>query len=148
MAAGVFTFCTILVPEIGREEKAANPNAGPFWPFLLNTWVLSIPIFIALYESLKILAHVDQNTTFTKLTIRSVQKIKMCAVIFGSMIIASGMTILIIGQKMDPSEDFAPIVTITFIFTFMASVVATFANVIEKVLKEALDMKSENELTI
>ncbi len=148
MAFAVFSVCAILVPEIGREERLSNPNAGTFWPFLLGMWILSLPIFSALFEAHKILNYIDEGKAFSTLTIRAIQNIKKYSITFGVLIILSALGLIVAAQVFYPSEDTPPVGLIGFLITFVSIVIATFAATLEKLLKEALNLKEENELTI
>jgi hypothetical protein len=148
MAFAVFSICAFLLPEIGREETVANPNHNSFVPFLIGAWVLSVPIFIALRQVLKLLNYIDAKSAFTERSIKALQNIKLCALIFGVLIVISALAGVLIGRSIDPTEDFTPIFTLGFIFTFTSGMVATFAAVMEKLLQDAINIKKENELTI
>ena len=76
IAAGVFSVCALLLPEIAREEARSNPHAGPVLPYFLGAWILSIPVFIALYETHKLLGYIDENKAFSALSIQALQRIK------------------------------------------------------------------------
>lgn len=148
MAIAVVCVCAILLPELAREEKVENPNAGPAYPFFIGAWMLSIPIFVALYQTLKLTNYIDANIAFSELSVKAIQSIKTCAIAFGALIVIGATIVIVIGKSIDPSEDLAPIATFGFIFTFVSSVVATFAATLERLLKDALKMKEENELTV
>lgn len=148
MGIAVLAVCGILLPELAREEAAANPGVGPAYPFLIGAWVLSIPIFVALYQALRILGYIDGNNAFSNRSVKALKNIKICAIVFSVMIIIAATSVIIIGKSIDPTEDLAPVASIGFIITFVSVVVATFVAVLQRLLQDAIHMKSENDLTV
>ena len=148
MSFAVIAVCAILLPEIAREERVENPNTGPAYPFLIGAWVLSLPIFAALYQTYKLVGYIDKNTAFSDLSIKAIKKIKLSAVLFAVMVGLGAITVLVIGRSMDSTEDLTPILSIGFVFTFASSLIATFASVLVRLLQDALNMKNENDLIV
>lgn len=148
MAVSVLSVCGILLPELSREEAISNPNAGPAYPFLIGAWILSLPIFIALYECFKLTNYIEKNNAFSNLSVNALQKIKVCAILFSILIAFTAITMVIIARIAYPEEDAPPILMFGFIFTFTSSVIATFVAVLQRLLKEAIHMKEENDLIV
>jgi hypothetical protein len=148
MAFAVIVVCLILLPELAREEAVGKANPPQAFPFLIAAWALSIPIFIALKQTLKLLGYIDTNKAFSKLSVKALQNIKTCAIVFNILIIAGAITVIISARSIDPGEDITPVVTLGFIFTFTSSVIATFIAVLQRLLQDAIDIKSENDLTV
>jgi hypothetical protein len=148
MGIAVISICAILLPELAREEAVANPNAGPAYPFLIGAWVLTIPIFIALHQTLKLLSYIDTNNAFSNRSVITLQKIKMCAIAFSILIAVGAITVIVMARMDDPREEVTHIFTVGFIFTFASSVVATFAAVLKRLLQDAISIKSENDLIV
>jgi hypothetical protein len=47
-----------------------------------------------------------------------------------------------------PQEDVAGFIMLGFIITFVSSIIATFAAVVQKLLQQVVDMKVENDSTV
>lgn len=148
MGFAVIAVCAILLPELAREEAVGKVNPPTSWPFLLGAWVMSVPIFVALYQSHKLLSYIDNNKTFSSQSVKSLRNIKYCSVIFAILVVLGVMTVVITARIVDPYEDVTPVFTFGFIFTFVSSVIATFTAVLQRLLQEAINIKSENDLTI
>jgi hypothetical protein len=148
MAIGVLSVCGILLPEIAREEAVGKVNHPSPAPFLIVAWVLSIPIFVALYQTFRLLGYIDSNKAFSYLAVKSLQIIKICAVIFSVLLVLGAVIVIVIAKSVDPTEDVTPVVSIGFVLTFVSSVIATFAAVLQRLLKDAIDIKSENDMTV
>ena len=112
-------------------------------PFLAYAYIASIPFFVALYQAFKVLAYVRQNKTFSLATVKALRTIKYCAIaIIG--FVAVGVILIMFGDKDDrPAGVFMRI-----LITFVSIVIAAAAAVFERVLQNAVDIKSENDLTV
>jgi hypothetical protein len=143
----VISVVTVLLPELAREEavgKTIPPSSTPY--FFVG--VLSIPIFIALWLSLKFLKQIEENKAFSELSIKVLKYIEYCLIVFDIWIVLGVIILSITVRLVDPTEEVVPIFTLGFIFTFVTSVVAIFVSVLQKLLKEAIEIKSENDLTV
>ena len=149
MALGAVSVCVILLPELARESLVEDP-ANPLvtYLFLAGAYALFIPFFVAVYQLHKLLGLIDTDQAFSSQSVKALQNIKICANIFSGIIVLGAVTGLIIARAADPTEDVTAIVTLGFIFTFASSVIATLAAVIERLLQDAIEMKSENDLTV
>jgi hypothetical protein len=148
MGIAVLSILAILLPELAREEAVGKANPPTVWPFFVAAWVLSVPIFIALHQTLKLLSYIDGNKAFSDRSVHTLQNIKLCAIAFSIMIALSAITVIVVARIADPREDVTHIVTIGFIFTFASSIVATFAAVLKRLLNDAINIKSENDLIV
>ena len=128
--------------------EGRNAHATPFEiyfkdPFLAYAYIGSIPFFVALYQAFKVLGYVRQNKTFSQATVKALGTIKYCAIaIIGS--VAVGVIFMIFGD----SEDRPAGVFMRILITFPSIVVATAAAMLERILQNAVDIKSENDLTV
>lgn len=148
MGIAVFSILAILLPELAREEAVGKVNPPNALPYLIAAWVLSIPIFAALHQTLKLLSYIDENKAFSTRSVKLLQNIKLYAIVFSVMIAASAITVIVAARIMDPREDVTHIVALGFIFTFASSIVATFAAVMQRLLQDAINIKSENDLIV
>lgn len=148
MGLAVISIQTILLPELAREEAAGKAHPPVTYPFFVAAWILSIPIFIALWHMLKLLRYFDQGTAFSELSVKALQTIKICAIVFGVLIALSAITTVISVRITDPTEDTPPVLMMGTIVTATSFVIATFVAVLQRLLKQAIAMKSENDLTV
>ncbi len=113
-------------------------------PFLMLVYVGSIPFFVALYQAFKVLGLARQNKIFSQAAVKSLRIIKYCALIIIGFVIVEGIFIML----NHGSDDAAGGVMMGVFITFGSIVVATAAAMFERVLQNAADMKSENDLTV
>jgi len=129
------------------EGRAANLDLFSIYfdPFILYGYATSIAFFVALYKAFKLLGYIGQNKVFSSNSVKTLKNIKYCAIVLSILIVAAGLYIKIAHSKEDDPAGFLAICILT---TFVSIVVATTAAIFEKLLQNAIDMKSENDLTI
>ncbi len=114
------------------------------YPVLIGVYATAIAFFFALYQAFKLLNYIDKNKAFSELSVNTLKKIKYCAITIG--IIYAGIIPFI--YPVADSDDAPGLVGFPCIFIFASFVIAVFAAVLQKLLKEAIDIKSENDLTV
>jgi hypothetical protein len=129
------------------EGRAANLDLFHIYvdPLILYAYAASIAFFVALYKTFKLLGYIGQNKVFSPDSVKTLKSIKHCAIIMGILIVLAGVYIRLFHEKGDDPAGFIAICIVT---TFVSIVFATAAAVFEKLLQNAIDMKSENDLTI
>ena len=129
------------------EGRATNMDLFSIYfdPFILYGYAASIAFFIALYKAFKLLRYIGQNKVFSLHSVKTLKSIKYCAIVLSILIAMAGVYVRIFHGKEDDPAGFLVICIAT---TFVAIVVATAAAIFEKILQNAVDMKSENDLTI
>ena len=129
------------------EGRATNLDLVSIYldPFILYGYAASIAFFIALYKVFKLLGYIGQNKVFSSNSVKALKSIKYCAIVLSILIAMAGVFIKVSHNKEDDPAGFLAICILT---TFIAVVVATAAAIFEKILQNAIDMKSENDLTI
>lgn len=112
-------------------------------PFLAYAYIASIAFFAALYQAFKVLGYVRQNKVFSREAVRALRTIKFCALaIIG--FVAVGELFIRLGN----SDDRAGGVFMGILVTFGSVVIASAAAMFERILENAVDIKSENDLTV
>jgi len=114
-------------------------------PLILYGYAASIAFFVALYQAFRLLGYIGQNKVFSPNAVKTLRHIKYCAVTLGIAIVVAGLYIRIFHSEDDDPAGFLAICIVT---TFVSIIVATAAAIFEKLLQNAVDMKSENDLTI
>jgi len=129
------------------EGRATNLDLFSIYadPFILYGYAASIAFFVALYKAFKLLGYIGQNQVFSANSVNSLKSIKHCAIVLSILIVMAGAYIRIFHGK---EEDPAGFIAICIVTAFVAVVVATAAAIFQKILQNAVDMKSENDLTI
>jgi hypothetical protein len=129
------------------EGRAANLDLFSIYadPFLAYGYLASIAFFVALYQAFKLLGYIGQNKVFSLHSVKALRTIKYCAIVLSILIVMAGLYIRIFHAKDDDPAGFLAMCIVT---TFVSLVIATAAAVFERTLQSAVDIKSENDLTV
>lgn len=141
--------CVILIPELAREGAVEDPSTAYLtYPFLACAYILATPFFVALYHTHKLLNYIDKNKAFSNQSIKALQNIKICALVFSALIVLAVIAGISLSRSIDPTEDVTFMITLGFIFTFVSSIISVFTAVLQKLLADAIALKSENDLIV
>ncbi|MFN8439814.1 MAG: DUF2975 domain-containing protein [Caldilineaceae bacterium] len=127
----------------GRNAHATNFEIYFKDPFLAYAYIASIPFFVAIYQALKVLQYVGQNAVFSPAAVKALRTIKLCAITIIGFVVGAELYIMF-----GISDDRAGGVFIGIVLTFGSIVIATAAALFERILQNAVDLKSENDLTV
>lgn len=140
---------TLLLWEPHLEGRNVNATLFEIYfkdPFLAYVYLGSIPFFVALYQAFKLLGYIGQNKAFSQSAVNALRTIKYCALITAGAIVAADAFLIIAARS--NGEDAAGAVALGAIAIFASIIIATAAAVFERVLQNAVDIKSENDLTV
>jgi hypothetical protein len=145
MGIPVLAFCILAVPMIGRN--VAEGLAG--WDYVMLglltvMYISAIPYYAVLYQAFKLLIYIDKNTAFSELSVLALKKIKNFAAIISGLYIISLPLFYIFAEF----DDAPGVVIVGMMFVFAPMVISVFAAVLQRLLQEAIDIKSENDLTV
>ena len=134
----------IVFPRL--EGRATNLDLISIYtdPFIIYGYVASIPFFVALFQTLKLLGYVERDTVFSQTAIRAVRIVKYCALATIVFLVLAILYIRVMAQGDDPAGP--TMLGLVAVLTFV--VIATAAGVFQKLLQNAVDIKSENDLTV
>lgn len=138
--AGLVTFPLFEGRNIGKDLLYIYVRD----PALLYIYATSLPFFTALAQAFKLLGYIEKNEAFSLKSVRVLTNIKYCAVLIGILVMIAVPRIIIIGE----TDDSPGIVVIVAVISFASFVIATFAAVLQKLIQNAVDLKSENDLTV
>ena len=145
LSIGVLAFL-LWEPHLEGRNAQATPFEIYFKdPFLAYVYIGSISFFMALYQAFKLLGYVGRKEVFSPRSVRALRIIKYCAMTFVGFIAGAEAYFFIV---MRGKDDIAGGVMMGLFLMFVSAVVATAAAVFEKTLQSAVDMKSENDLTV
>lgn len=107
-------------------------------------YVSALPFFYALFQAMKLLGYIDKNNAFSFDSVQALNRIKWSGLSISAIYIVLMPLFYIIGEL----DDAPGIIVVGMVFTFAPAVVAVFAAVLQRLLKEAVEIKAENELTV
>lgn len=113
-------------------------------PVIAYMYLASTPFFVALYQAFKLLGYIERNKVFSQSSVIALRNIKYCVLSLIGFILISEALLLFSGQDDDKAGPMA----LGIYVTFASVVVATAVAIGERLLQNAVDMKSENDLTV
>ncbi len=126
-------------------KNPANPDyANILYPIITVIYVSVIPFFAALFQSFKLLSYIDRNQAFSELSVRALRNIKFCAMTISGLYVVIMPFVYFVADL----DDAPGLIIIGMVPIFASMVIAVFAGVLQKLLKNAIDIKSENDLTV
>lgn len=143
VAIGALTF---LLWEPHFEGR--NAHATPFEiyfkdPFLAYAYTASIAFFVALYQAFKVLGYAGQNRVFSADAVKALRTIKYCACAMIGFVVVS-----VVFMPLSDPDDGPPGIVLRILITFGSIVIATAVAMFERILQNAVDIKSEHDLTV
>lgn len=137
---------SLLSRAIYREWPGEFP-AVSYMRFPIVIGLISALVFFvaALFYAFKLLQLIDKNKSFTKHSVVTLQKIKYCAFAIAGIFTLGMPAVFQVADK----EDAPGLLLYTAaLFIGVPVTVAVFAGVCQRLFQNAIDLKSENDLTV
>lgn len=146
LGAAVMLLNFLVVPAIYREWPLEIPHLAS-WRYMLIAVILitSLIFFEALRQISNLLGMIDRNRAFSRASVRAMKNVKNCGLLMSGLYALCMPLIFLLAEADD-----APglILIFGFIFIGVPLIVAVFAGVAERLFQNAIDIKSENDLTV
>ena len=126
------------------NNPVSQDYAHIVYPMIAGAYVSAVPFYLALYEAFRLLCYIDRNTAFSQLSVNALKNIKRCASVFGIVYVVVLPFVCLFADK----EDAPGIIFLGLIPVVAGMVIAVFAAVLQRLLQDAIDIKSENDLTV
>ena len=145
MGIPVLALCIFSVPAIARGFSEIIPGMG-YVQYLvyIGLYATALAYFLALYQAYRLLSYIDRNEAFSDLSVKALKNIKYCAMAISGFYVLLMPIIYLFAEY----DDAPGVIVIGMIMIFGAMVIAVFAAVLQKLLNTAIEIKSENELTV
>lgn len=139
----VLALCIFGLPWLANNP--VNPDyAHILYPILIGMYVSAIPFYIALYKAFRLLSYIDKNKAFSRISVKALQNIKYCAITISTLYVVMIPLVFLVAEK----DDAPGLIIIGMVPIFASMLIAVFAAVLQRLLQEAIDIKSENDLTV
>lgn len=134
----VLGLCMFVLPYISLSEETEQYRV-----VAMALYIPAVPFFVAVYQTMKLLRYIDKNMAFSENSVYALKIIRYCGFIIALLFGASSPLLRQVGPIGD--HVFMPI---AFVVMVASLAVAVFAAVLQKLLRNALDIKAENDLTV
>lgn len=135
----VLALCIFVLPQAITTDVT-----GAYRPILLGMYIPALPFFFALYQAMKLLGYIDKNKAFSQVSVNALKYIKYCGIAISALYAAGMPYIYYVADK----DDAPGVVALGFVIIFASFVISTAAAVIQRLFQNAVDIKSENDLTV
>lgn len=139
----ILCLCIFWLPNVANYFEEIAPE---FYymklPLLLGIYFTGIPFFIAVFHVFKLLKLIEKDKTFTMNSIQSLGIISKCS-IAEIILYFIGIIYLYVNEAMQPG-----IVLLGLLIMFVAFIIYVFIEILKELLLKAVEIKTENELTI
>lgn len=145
IGTAVLALCIFALPAMWKAvSEDYLSHTYVFYSILSVMYLSVVPFYIALYQVLRLLRYIDTHKAFSMLSVKALKYIAYCALAI-SLLYAASMPFFYIWAD----NDDAPGLIIVNMFMVLAPfTIAVFAAVLQRVFREALEIKSENDLTV
>ncbi|MEA3318590.1 MAG: DUF2975 domain-containing protein [Bacillota bacterium] len=142
---GTPVFILSIIGLVSLVKDPANPEyAYILYPIVTGMFLTTIPFYFALYQALKLLGYIDKNEAFSQFSVEALKKIKFCAITISCVYVVIMPFIFLLADK----DDAPGAIIMGAVPIFASIVIAVFAAVLQRLLQVAIDIKSENDLTV
>ncbi len=137
--------CIFALPPAWTHVPDEYPDiAYVFYAIFSATYVAVIPFFTGLYQGFLLLEYIDENKAFSEISVRALRRIAYC----GTAISAIFAAMLPFFYVWAQADDAPGLIIICMILALAPFAVAVAASVFQRLLRQAIAMKSENDLTV
>lgn len=145
IAAGTLAVCIFVLPSVWKGGSAEFPEAQRALLFILGgLYVTAVPFFITLWQALKLLGYIDRSMAFSEHSVHALRVMKWCWALIALMYVGGIPLLLPIAQ----SDDAPGLVLFGAVIACAPLAVTVLVAVLERLLTNALALKSENDLTV
>lgn len=145
MGTVVLALCVYVMPAIQQEWAKEYPDMSALtYAILLGILITVVAFYTALTQTLKLLSYIDKEQAFSSRSVRALRIIKRCGLAI-SAVYAAGLPVF---YQIADSEDAPGVMVIGLIFVGASLAVSIFAAVLERLLRSAIAIKKENDLTV
>ena len=131
------------------EGRAANLGLISIYsdPLIIYLYIASIPFFVGLYQALKLLNLIDASKAFSQGAVNTLRNMKFASLSLIGFIALALLYIRFLAP-LGVDDDPAGPTMLGIVMSLAFGVIATAAGVFQKLLQNAVDIKSENDLTV
>lgn len=140
LGVAVLVLCIFVLPHLISSENVIQD----YKPILIGMYVTALPFYLALFQTLKLLNYIDKNKAFSEASVQALKVVKYCAYAI-SVFYAVAVPYIVPTADRD---DAPGVIVIGLLVIGTSFVIATSAAVLQKLLENVIDIKSENDLTV
>lgn len=137
LGAAVLALCVFVLPGGLR-------GGGYYIPVVIGMYLAAIPFYLGLFEAWRLLDHIQTSNAFSEVSVKALKHIKYYAIAISGLYVAFMPFIYTAADK----DDAPGVLAIGLVIVFASAVVAVFSAVLQRLIENAIEIKSENDLTV
>ena len=138
----VLALCIFALPSAWKGGSEEFPSASrALFLIMIGLYVTTVPFFIALWQTMKLLGLIDKNNAFSQVSIKALKNIKYCAIAIAILYIGGVPLLLPIAE----ADDAPGLMVFGAVIACAPIVVAAFAAVLQRLLQSGVDLKLDNK---
>ena len=131
------------VPALIEEMAVMNPEAaGLRWPGTIGVWVIALLCYLALWEFWNICTRIGNDNSFCMENARSMKHIGLLAFLAALLMFGAGIFLACI-NCLGAAE-----LLVEFFLIFVACGIGVVCAALSRLIRNAAEIKAENDLTI
>lgn len=143
MGVPILGLCIVGLPWLVKNPVNAE-YSQLLYPIITGMYISVIPFCIALFQAFKILQYIDKSKAFSELSAKALRNIKYSAITISILYVILLPFIYLVAEK----DDAPGLILIGLVLIYASMIIAVFVSVLKKLLKEAIEIKTEHDLTI
>ncbi len=139
----ILLLCVFWLPYMARISAEQNPEYAYLrYPVLYGLYITTIPFYLGIFHTFKLLNLISKNTAFTEEACESLRYINRYTVI-EIILYFIGMVFLAFNKALHPG-----IFILGVVIMFACFIISVFALVLKALLSKVIEIKNENDYTI
>lgn len=142
---GVAALCIFLLPLIWQAAYIEYPHNGYAVRIVVTAmYFAAVPFYLGIYRGWQILNAIDKDKAFSMQSVKALKTIAICSGIISLIYILCLPFFYIWAQ----SDDAPGLVLVGLFFVGMPLIVSVAMSLLQRLLAQAVSIKSENDLTV
>lgn len=145
MGLPVLVFCILILPKVaGLFAHYLSGGSVLYYGLILGFLSTAAAYFYALFQGFRLLRAIDGQRAFERESVAALKRISFSASYISLFYVVLLPVVYIVADR----DDAPGLVLIALAFIFATAVVAVFAQILVRLLGEAIAIKEENDLTV
>ena len=146
IAVAVVAIATMLFPHLwpGMMGRQIPVFAELLYPGVIGIYASILPFLFALFQAFVLLQNIDRNDAFSESSVKALRAIMFSAIAMGACYAFAQPRVFVFAEL----DDAPGVILVGWAINGAPIVVATFAAVLQKLIRSGVDMKAEQDLTV
>ncbi len=145
MGLPILVFCVLILPKVaGLFVHYLVGGPALYYGLILGFLSTAAAYFYALFQGFRLLRAIDGQRAFERSSVVALKKIRLSASYISFFYLVLLPVVYIVADR----DDAPGLILIALVFVFATAVVAVFAQILVRLLGEAIAIKEENDLTV